>query len=253
MKILTAAHVSNALTKPKQCAFERLASKAIVSMFLLWVGQAAHGQGTFQNLNFEAARVSGYTPGSPIPMSAAMPGWSVTSPGYTWVAYDGLSLGGAAVSICDSNTMNFTVLQGRFSAFLFGGEYGPASISQTGVVPASALSLQMEVGTGWRPTLFNVSLGAQPINMIPLASYSSYTLYGGDISWFSGQVATLTLTAPTPPSPQIPPSFFPVDEIVFSPQAIPEPDVRSLFALGGLFLGSRIFRSQRSEISYKFL
>jgi hypothetical protein len=230
-------------------------TEAIFLMVVIWAGheQAGRGQGTFRNLDFESAKVSGYSFCSTIPADVALPGWTVdSSQGYVFVGYDALSLGGAAVTICDTNLFgnmygnSFAVLQGKFSAFLFGGEFGPATISQTGLVPSSSQSLQMRVGTGWNPTLFSVSLGGQTVNMMPLAWFPTYTLYGGDISSLAGQVATLSLTAPTPPSPIVPPSFFLVDAIVFSPIAVSEPNTTGLFALGGFLLLSRfvIYRAR---------
>ena len=225
-------------------------TKAILLIFLIEVGYGpvTHAQGAFQNLDFESAKVAGYTPrGYGIPISAAFPRWSVTSPGYTPVFYDGASLGGAAISIWDSNITtvypgsHFTVLDDNFSAILFGGEFGPATLSQTGLVPTYSRSLQMLVGTYYYPSLacFSVSLGGQNIQMIPLASFSNCTLYGGDISSHAGKVETLSLSALTPPSPIIPPSLFVVDDIEFTPQIVPEPTTIGLLALGGLLLRSR--------------
>lgn len=220
---------------------------AILSIVLIQVGsgQVTRGQVYFQNLDFESANVSGYKPpGYGIPISAAFPGWSVTSPN-TPVFYDGISLGGAAISICDGNTAFGwpgwpAILDGDFSAFLFGGEFGPATLSQTGLVPSYSRSLQMLVGTYYPyNSFFSISLGGQVISMIPLASFSNCELYGGDISSHAGKVETLSLTALTPPSPIVPPSFFLVDDIDFSPESVPEPTAIGLFALGGLFLSSR--------------
>jgi hypothetical protein len=227
-----------------------MVTKAILLLFLIVVsyGQPTHAQGAFQNLDFESAKVAGYTPGGGgISVSAAFPGWSVTSPGYTPVFYDGESVGGAAISIWDSNITTvypypgsrFTVLDDNFSAILFGGEFGPATLSQTGLVPTDSRSLQMLVGTGFYDVYFSVSLGGHTIQMIPLASFSNCTLYGGDISSLAGQLETLSLTALTPPSPIIPPSYFEVDDIEFSPESVPEPTATGLFALGLFFLGLR--------------
>jgi len=233
-------------------------TKAILLIILIEVGygQVTHAQGTFQNLDFESAKVAGYTPpGYGIPISAAFLGWSVTSPGYTPVFYDGASVGGAAISIWDSNITtvypgsHFTVLDDNFSAILFGGEFGPATLSQTGLVPTYSRSLQMLVGTGLANLYFSVSLGGRNIQMIPLASFSNCTLYGGDISSHAGNVETLSLTALTPPSPIIPPSFFEVDDIEFSPESVPEPTASGLFAVGGLLLGLRflVWHVQRNQ------
>jgi hypothetical protein len=46
---------------------------AVASLLLTF--QAA-GQGTFQNLDFEAAQISSTDPGVPLQFSAAFPGWT---------------------------------------------------------------------------------------------------------------------------------------------------------------------------------
>ncbi len=48
-----------------------------ISVFaILAFSQPIHAQGTFQNLNFESANLSGYSPGNHVPVSDALPGWS---------------------------------------------------------------------------------------------------------------------------------------------------------------------------------
>ena len=222
-------------------------TKAILSIFLIGLNydQVVLGQGFFQNLDFESANVSGYAPRSPVPISAALPGWSVTSPGYVYVTYDGASLGGAAVSVCDANFYAYgsasPVLDGNFSAFLFGGRDSSTTISQTGLVPSNSRSLEMLVGSGWPNLYFSVSLGGQAIQMIPMESFSDCKLYCGDISSLAGEVETLSLTAlAIPPLPNItPPSWFQVDDIMFSPQPVPEPTATNWALFFGLLPASR--------------
>lgn len=187
---------------------------------------------SFWNLNFEAANVQGYHPGDSIPASLALPGWTVTSSN-TWIAYDALSLGGPVVSICDTNVYSgFQPLQGRFSAYLFGGYVpgypgGGATISQTGLVPANALSLDLWVGTGYTP--FNVTLGGSSIDMLPWYQSGNYTVFHGDISAVAGEVATLSITSLLPYG--TPPGRLLLDNISFSPIAIPEPASLALLGL----------------------
>src|SRR5258705_2126322 len=112
----------------------------------------------FLNLNFEAANVSGYSSGDYFPIGSALPGWSgfyTSSDGTipaTHVWYNGISLGGAAISIIDANAPVFRPIQGSYSAFLFGGGPNPLfggrdgvlyfpTISQTGLVPNGTASL----------------------------------------------------------------------------------------------------------------
>lgn len=77
-----------------------------------------------------------------------------------------------------------------------------------------------------------INLGGQTVNMVPLARFPSYKLYGGDISSLAGEVATLSITEPPPPHGITPPSWVLLDDIVSSPQMVPEPGVLALFTLG---------------------
>lgn len=103
-----------------------IVKNAIAVVFLLFGNQLGISQG-FMNLNFEAASISGSTqPGSLVPISSALPGWSgfyllPSGPVQaTQVAYDTISLGGFAISVNDANTGNgFVPLQGTYSAYLF--------------------------------------------------------------------------------------------------------------------------------------
>src|SRR5208282_3134001 len=163
--------------------------------------QNAEAQG-FMNLNFESANIPNSTsPNSPIPITAGLPNWSgyfissTATNQVTQVTYDGISLGGNAISVIDSNAPSFEPLQGRYSAFLFGGGSDPfysATISQTGMVPSGTESLLIDAYLSGAS--FVVTLGGQTINMVPLQTFSNYTLYGGDISSFAGELETLSFT-----------------------------------------------------------
>jgi hypothetical protein len=83
-----------------------------------------------------------------------------------------------------------------------------------------------------------VMLGGQAINMVPLASFATYTLYGADVSAFAGQAATLSFTEPAPT--QYLQSSLELDGIVFSPEPVPEPSPFFLFTLGALLLRRRV-------------
>ena len=65
-----------------------------------------------------------------------------------------------------------------------------SSISQAGFVPFGTESLQFQVGIATSP--FIVTLDGEIINIAPLATFSTYTLYGGDVSAFAGLNETLT-------------------------------------------------------------
>lgn len=226
----------------------------LVGGFALLLGAASVlGQGTFQNLDFESADVSGSSPGSDVPITSALPGWSgyytsSTSTNATaQVAYDGISIGGAVISILDSNAPGFKPLQGMYSVVLFGGgslagEYTSSTISQTGLVPTGTKSLLFDGYVGSVP--FIVTLGGQTISVSALQTFSSYTLYGGNIpAVLAGQNETLSFTEPAPA--QYPPSMVELDNIQFSDQSVPEPGVFGLSALGALLAGWRFLRRRR--------
>ena len=211
-----------------------------VGLALILTAASSPAQGTFQNLGFEFANPSGYPPGSSgVPINAAFPGWSgfYGSVQTSRVWYDGISIGGAMISIVDSHVSipSFGPIKGSYSAYLFGGGdlvLTSSTISQTGVVPDGAQSLLMDAKVSG--AAFVVMLGGQTINMIPLQTFPNYTTYGGDISAFSGQLETLSFTIP--PASGVQPSMFKLDNIVFSSQVIPEPSVFGLCASGVLLL-----------------
>jgi hypothetical protein len=236
----------------------RIACFVAVSLALL---RSVSGQ-SFTNLNFESANIPNSTPpNSPIPISAGLPGWSgyfassTESNQATQVSYDGISGGGVVISVVDTNVgfSFFNPIQGNYSAYLFGG-FGPgeendtlysAEISQTGLVPNGTKSLLIDAYVSGAS--FIVTLGGQTIDMTPLQTFSNYTLYGGDISSFAGDVEALSFTEP--PAADEQPSMFKLDNIVFSPGPVPEPGVSGLSALGGLFLFWRMRRSNNATDS----
>jgi len=223
-----------------------------LAVLLSAVGAA--GQGTFQNLDFEAAQIpSGTIPNSgPISISNAFPGWSASYRGGNGtyqaiqVLYDGISLGGPVISIIHHASGlygTYDSLQGMYSAFLFGSDEGPfghqvsTTISQTGLVPNGTTSILMDVygypAQAWYG--FTVSPGGQPIGMAPVQTFPSYTLYRGDVSAFAGHTAQLSITALAPPLGDIDPNGVLLDDIRF--ETVPEPSVFALSALGALLIG----------------
>jgi hypothetical protein len=127
-------------------------------------------------------------------------------------------------------------LQGSYSVFLFGGAGGPAILSQTGLVPSGSHSLTVDLA-GSSVSLLSVSLGSQIIQMVPLATFSSYTEYGGDVAAFAGQQQILSFSL-QPPS-GVPPSVLELDNVMFSPNAVPEPDTWTLLLCGAVLFGVR--------------
>lgn len=226
-------------------------SSIIFAAALFAFAESGFAQG-FVNLDFEDADLSGYSPRSGVPTSSALPGWTafVANASGTSVlssvTYDGLSLGGPGVGIEDINTEygSLPPIQGNYSVVLWGGGEGApylysAGISQTGLVPAGTRSLLLDAQVFLAP--FVVTLGGQTIDMTPLQTFANYTLYGGNIpSNLAGQSQTLSLIEPPPTG--VPPSIAVLDDIQFSPSAVPEPNAFALFALGALSLGFRRWR-----------
>jgi hypothetical protein len=208
---------------------------------------SSFAQGTFLNLNFESANISGFSPNSQVPIANALPGWTgfYGSTPTSQVGYDLISLGATAISVIDKSAPVFGPLQGNYSAFLFGGagNGGPASasISQTAVITAGTQSLLMDAWSYDASPI--VAINAQPINMIPLQTFANYTLYGGNIpSADVGPSVTLSFTEPPPLTGG--PSEFELDNISFSPTSVaPEPNPLILTGIGSfLFALHRRFR-----------
>jgi hypothetical protein len=236
------------------------AVKAAIAILCFANSHLALAQGTFQNLDFESANIP---PSTPIPslvsITEALLGWSgelidtsttVATP-QTQVVYDGISTGGPGISIIDDNSPGAKPIQGNYSVFLFGGGNNPlysASISQTGLIPAGTESLLM---SAWESPDASpiVAVNGQPVNMVPLQSFANYTLYGGNISSYAGQTATLSFTDPPPAIAA--PSQFLLDDISFSPTAvIPEPNPIALAGIGSVLfaLYRRITQHRKSPL-----
>lgn len=206
------------------------------------VVQYSNSQG-FINLNFESANVSGYSPGEGVPTEDALPDWSAyfgpsSDPTYSGpiseVAYDGISTGGAGVSLVDSNApAPYSSIQGNYSALLEGsipGAETAASIGQTGTIPSTAQSLTF---WGSLSGSLEVSFDGQMLSLVDISNAVNYTVYGVNISPFAGQTGQLLFTAPVDTATVL-------DNIKFSTSPVPEPSKLALCALGGLSLALRL-------------
>jgi hypothetical protein len=109
---------------------------------------------SFVNLNFESANVLGVSPPGPVPTQDAFPDWTAYegpsddptySGGLSAVGYDGISTGGAVISLDDSNANPpYGPIQGNYSLLLEGSSLAAdstASLGQTGTIPSTAQSL----------------------------------------------------------------------------------------------------------------
>ena len=212
---------------------------------LLSVSISAHAQGSFQNLDFESANLSGSLPGG-VPITNALPGWQGYLGGnQTYIIiYDTLSLGAAAISVHDSASSK-PPIQGSYSVILqpqFNPNNEPgrdsAAIAQSGQIPDGSLSVQFYSGSESMQATFN----GQNIPLTQLGATGSYLILGGDISSFAGQTGELRFTMPSVAfSYNIPY----LDNIMFSTQPVPEPSTLGLLALGALFLGWQLRREAR--------
>ena len=111
-----------------------------------------------------------------------------------------------------------------------------STISQSGLVPNDTMSLQVKMS--WYSVAPVVILGGRTVNMVPLQTFTNYTLYGGNISSFAGQVATLSVTEAAPAHGLPYPSYLFLDDIRFV--TIPEPSFSALCVLGSLLIGMRV-------------
>lgn len=203
---------------------------AASAMFII----SACGQG-FLNLNFELAH---NLPGNPpIPDGVDVPATNALP---DWTAYDGLlalsqinyvsnyfSAPGTSVELEGGSL----ALGGNFSV----GLYLNSSISQTGLVPDTAASLQFEAqGPGPGGSLASsdlaITLGGQYLPLSTLSTGPDYTVYGANIpAAMDGQVEALVFGCQGVGSGQVV-----LDNIVFSPESVPEPGELALTGLGAI-------------------
>jgi hypothetical protein len=195
--------------------------------------RVALSQGTFQNLDFEAARVV-FVQGQAIATTNALPGWTAYSGADQLSQIDyNLFTVVPPVELYGSNSL---VIQGNFSIRLDGG-----SIAQAGLVPASAHSLLFKGSPSGLPVLL-LALDGQNLPYLALFNGPNYTLYGADVSGFAGQTATLAISASRG-------SGLVIDDIQFSPLAIPEPTFLALTCSAGLAFAVRLRRMTRRRNS----
>jgi hypothetical protein len=227
---------------------------------LLSAGGAA-GQGNFQNLGFESASlvpIPGDSYGR-VQFAAAFPGWTglVGGTQETGALYNNEFLDSSGISIIDqgwSDPFGGTggLIQGNFTIILQAGVVGSiantadTTLSQTGLVPSAAQSLQFAAYLVGNPPLvvLAVTLGGQRLSLTPLASGGNYTLYGADIHAWAGQTAELAFTLRAE-QPHIDNRYLFLDAIQFSNLPTPEPSVFGLSALGALLLRGRVLARRR--------
>ena len=223
--------------------------KGIVCFLLLYLGCECGlwAQG-FQNLDFESATLD------PIPgdtynrvyFNLALPGWSGFSGTNQLSAalYNSIFLDSTGIAIFDTNAsfipLGGQLIDGDYTVFLEAGSQlgaGPSAnalLSQTGLVPAGTRSLSFLAVTNGP---FGVSLGGVPLNLVssPVVGHN-YRLYQADVSAFAGLTEELDFTvfAEDPYNNRLRSML--LDDIGFSPDAIPEPSALLLTFAGVLVL-----------------
>jgi hypothetical protein len=219
--------------------------KVIAVTILSHFGLAAFSQG-FINLDFESANIIPVL-GSPIypyeiAISDALPGWAVNGTTQGDMTYNDPSLGATSVNLWASNGSQ---ISGNYSVLLTGGlSPFPATISQTGLVPAGSESLTFEAQAGSSSLV--VSLGGQDLSYFAIGSGPNYTLYGADVSAFAGQSEQLIFSALNVSSGL---NNWNLDNIQFSALPVPEPSSFGLFALGGLFVALLHWKYSSPKVS----
>jgi hypothetical protein len=203
------------------------------------IGQAHAAQ--FMNFDFEAA--SGTLPpetsAGPVPTEQAFPGWQayVGSSPQPVVAYNTFFLASPNIALVGPEAGFASPIEGTFSALLqpglLPGNSLPVSLAQIGEVPMYFPYLQMRVYLPTPNDTFEVTLGGQPISMVPSMISPNSTLFIGDVSAFWGQTTELRITALPPAEPGIGGVFF--DSINFA--VVPEPSTGALLFLGTILVG----------------
>jgi hypothetical protein len=216
--------------------------KGVVASVVFACCHSVLAQGTFENLNFEEANTTTFTPPSIIPAADAFPAWEASVGGVqvSLVGYEDPNLYAAGLDLVGSQL----AIQGDYSALLESSPAGgTASLTQTAVIPAGTESIQLDAGEE-NAGNFWVEINGNRVNMFPLqpnagsTPYGVYTLYDGNVSAWAGQSATLSIIQLTPNNsgPLYVPSFLELDNISFSPTAaVPEPSPVALSGVGSVF------------------
>lgn len=178
-------------------------------------------QGSFQDLDFEAAKIVSEGQPSAIDFAVAFPGWT----GYSgtnaakYALYNTIALDSAAFGL-QSNSLPsgwdgnyYATIQSGFS--LQGPQLGleTSYLTQTGYIPRGINSLSFKA----QGSNYVLSLNGQALNVISLGG----NLYGANIAAFAGTTAELRFTVLLTPSPQPPINTLYLDSIQFSTRPVP--------------------------------
>lgn len=230
-----------------------LARNVLVLTFA-FVPFCGRAQAFFQDLNFESATlipIAGDPYGS-VDFAPAFPGWTGYVGGVqeTSALYDNEFLDSSGIGIHDQWSSFGARIEGSFTAVLqagislFTGTPADTTLSQTGLVPPGTQSLLFKAQLNFGSETLAVTLGGQPLTLIPLQDNSNYILYGADIHTQAGRRAQLSFTV-LAENPHVNNNTVYLDSIQFSPQPVPEPNELGLCVLGLLIFGWRILSKGR--------
>ena len=217
----------------------------IIEVVTLSVVLSTEAQGTFQNLNFELANTGSLTFALDVPVTSALPYWTVTTEGVqqTQIVYNGESAGAPAVNLIGPGYNPDVIpapIDGNYSVFLQGSFPGSAAISQTGLIPTGTQSLFFEADPAddtAPPGQLELQVGTQVVPFFAVETEPTYTLYGANISAWANDTEPLTFTAMQDNTAL---NNWEIDDISFSTNAVsPEPNILALTAIGGLLFGAR--------------
>jgi hypothetical protein len=210
----------------------------LLTLTLLSVVQTAV-QG-FSNLDFEHPHLP-LVPDwdQKVATSDAIPAWSAYIGGVQVdkIGYNGKNLDLAGIFLIGPGALS-PVIQGKFRVYLEPGLWNSPStgiaevaIAQDGMLSPTALSVRFYMAEAAPEVYF----AGQALSVRVLGAGSGDSLlYGADVSRFAGQFGELRFSG----------SGY-LDNIFFSPQAVPEPGVLALLALGGVLLGWLRGRNRR--------
>ena len=173
--------------------------------------------------------------GELVEVTNGVPGWNISpTASLNLMGHNDLPLSGAGVAILGPDWPSSQILEGTYTVELFASIMGPPTVGfifQTGQIPAGSHSI-LFYGAGD----IGMSFAGQNVPLTSVGSGPNYTIFGGDISMFAGQTGQLVFEGNGL-----------LDNIVFSPTAIPEPSTLGMFATGAVFLAWRSGRRFRAK------
>lgn len=193
------------------------------------------GQGTFRNLDFEQSQIPQTQPPGQVAASLALPFWTVYygSAQQSQVAWNEFSVGSPQVSLYGPGSI-MAPMDGGYSVSIFGSVTG-ASISQVGLVPSNARSVVFKAQIPPNEQAgVSISVGGVTLPLFEVFNGPNYILYEANVTPFAGLQEELRFSAAWN---GVGPSYWNIDDIVFSTAAVPEPSALSLFMIGPLFIG----------------